>query len=184
MESDMMHKKEQDLTLEAFKKLVPHMRGALWWVRNDLLKERQKTFNQKDTHIGHPVLSVCDCPIENRYEPIPMLMGTSGERFNARCRLECVKVVNLTREEPEHSTYFGSIVEPGMYTTVDLLDGVVAKNDVEVTPRAKVGDPAALRMKAWHNDRVMYPNWHKPMVDAEELIDLNNFCIKHHLEEK
>ena len=180
----MLRIDKQNRTFEVFKKLVPHLRGALWWVRNDLLKERQRAFNQNDNHIGHPALSIRSCPLENCYEPVPMLIGTSGNSFSAKRKSRCVKVVNLTKDEPEHPAYFGSIVEPGMYSIENLLDGVVAKNNVEVAPRAKVGDPAALRMRAWHNDRVMYPNWHKSMLDDEELIDLNDFCIKHYLEER
>lgn len=170
---------EADRTLEAFKKIVPHLRGALWWVRNDLLKERQRTFNQNDEHIGHPALSVRIRPLGNRFEPIPMLMGTSGNSLGPLGRSTCVKVMNLTEDDPHHASYFGSIVEPGLYAVDDLLDGVVAKDDVEVVRKAKVGAPAALQKQAWHKNRVMCPNWHKPTVDTDERLELNNFCLSH-----
>lgn len=169
----------QDKTLDAFQKLVPHLRGALWWVRNDLLKARQSTFNQEDRHVGHPALSVRNRPIANRYEPIPMLMGTSGRSLSAKERSVCVKVVNMTAEEPDHPSYFGSIIEPGQYALYELLDGVVAKDNIEVARKAKVGSPDALQKVAWHKLRVMHPNWHKPMVDVNERTALNNFCMKH-----
>jgi len=41
--------------LEAFKKIVPHLRGALWWAANGIITERQPDFNQADAHLGHPV---------------------------------------------------------------------------------------------------------------------------------
>ena len=170
-----------DKTLEAFKALIPYLRGSLWWVRNDLLKERQRTFNQNDQHIGHPALSVRCTPIGSRYEPMPMLMGTTGGSFSSKRLSECVKVLGLTAEEPEHACYFGTIVEPGVYSVQDLLDGVTAKDDVEVSPSAKRGRPDALLKVAWHKVRAMYPNWHKPTVDVGERTALNNFCMNHGL---
>ena len=44
-------KENRDLTFEAFRQLVPYLRGALWWAHNDLIKERQKEFNQDDDHV-------------------------------------------------------------------------------------------------------------------------------------
>lgn len=175
----MSSAKDADKTLEAFKKLVPYLRGALWWVRNDLLKERQPTFNQEDWHVGHPAMSVRCRPIENRFDPIPMLMGTTGRCFRSKRKSECVKVIGLTAEEPERPTYFGSIVEPGVYAFSDLLDGVAVKEDLAISKNARDGNSFALQKTAWHKVRSMRPNWHKPTVDIGERTALNNFCMKH-----
>lgn len=166
---------ERDRTLEAFKALVQYLRGALWWVRNDLLKQRQRSFNQKDEHKGHPALSVRNSPIGRRYEAVPMLTGTSGHSLRSEVRSDCVTVVGMMKDDPKHVTYFGSIVEPGMYSVEELLDGVTAKCDVEEDKNRK------LVKKAWYETRVMCPNWDKPMVCAEERTQLNNFCMRHGL---
>lgn len=175
----MPERESLDRTLEAFKNLAPYMRGALWWVRNDLLKARQETFNQDDDHIGHPALSVRCRPLRSRYEPIPMLMGTSARSFSSELKSECVKVVNLTEEDPKHASYFGTIVEPGLYTFEDLLDGISAKKEITASrqPQGKV--PGVLRKEPWYKVRTMVPNGHKPMVDVDERTALNNFCMKH-----
>lgn len=169
---------ERDRTLEAFKAFVPHLRGALWWVRNDLLKKRQKTFNQKDAHKGHPALSIRISSIGGRHDAVPMLTGTSGHFLRPEVRKDCVTVVGMTAEDPEHITYFGSIVEPGMYSIEEILDGVVAKDDVE---EIQEGKRRFLFKKSWHEIRSMFPNWHKPTVNAEERTQLNNFCMRHGL---
>ncbi len=175
----MKNTKSKDMTLEAFKKLVPYMRGALWWVRNDLLKERQSTFNKYDQHIGHPGLSLRLVPVESRLDAVPMLMGTSGNSLTKQARNECVEVKGMTTREPDHKTYFGSIVEPGMYVAEELLDGVVEKDDV-VEGRDRRGNKT-LVLKPWHECRVMLPNWNKPSVNATEMSALNDFCSKHGL---
>ena len=56
-----------DRKLEAFKKLVPHLRGALWWGSNPLIQERNSTFNQSDTHKGHPLLVVFAVSFDRYY---------------------------------------------------------------------------------------------------------------------
>ena len=172
--------RSEDITLETFKKFVSYMRGALWWVRNDLLKERQPTFNQYDPHEGHPALSLRLDPVESRLDAVPMLMGTTGGGLTLRTKSDCVVVTGLTKKDPDHKTYFGSIVEPGMYAVGELLDGVVKKNDVEIA-RAKGGRGMELVRKSWYECRVMLPNWDKPMVNETELAELNNFCSKHGL---
>ena len=172
---------DRDCTLEAFKALVPYLRGALWWVRNDLLKKRQRTFNQKDEHKGHPALSVRNSPIGGRHEAVPMLMGTSGHSLRPEVRSDCVTVVGMTKGDPKHITYFGSIVEPGLYRVEELLEGVAKKPGIEEASNAKVGKDWSLIRKAWYEIRSMCPNWDKPMVSAEERTQLNNFCMRHGL---
>ena len=119
-----------DRTLEAFKQLVQYLRGALWWIRNDLLKERQSAFNPEDAHKGHPALSLRLSPVESRYDAVPMLVGTSAKKLPSYSKAQCVAVRGLTAEEPDHLAYFGAIVEPGLYGVVELLDGVEKKNDI------------------------------------------------------
>lgn len=169
----------KDRTLNAFKKLVSYMRGALWWVRNDLLKERQRAFNQSDTHIGHPALSIKDCPVETRLDTVPMLMGTSGSNLTAYSKSQCVAVSGLTRKEPGHMVYFGSIVEPGLYSADELLDGVIKKKDVVKQGKSEDGCGGSLVRKPWYECRVMVPNWDKTMVDAAERKQLDEFCARH-----
>ena len=176
---DMKDARSVDAMLEAFKKLVSYMRGSLWWVRNDLLKARQSTFNQYDQHKGHPALSLRLCPVESRLDAVPMLMGTSGDGLTRQTRKECVEVTGMTTKDPDHKTYFGSIVEPGLYVAEELLDGVAKKDDV-VEGRDRGGNKT-LVLKPWHECRVMVPNWDKPMVDATEMTALNGFCSKHGL---
>lgn len=169
----------EDLMLEAFKKLVRYMRGSLWWVRNDLLKERQPTFNQYDRHEGHPALSLRLHPVESRLDAVPMLMGTSGNGLTQLSRNASVVVTGMTMRDPDHKTYFGSIVEPGMYVTEELLDGVVKKDDIEEV-RGKKGRMELAR-RPWYECRVMIPNWHKTMVNTSEMAALDDFCSKHGL---
>ncbi len=173
-------KENEDLTLEAFTKLVQYLRGSLWWVRNDLLKERQSSFNKYDQHKGHPGLSLRLGRVESRLDAIPMLTGTSGNGLTEQTIKECVEVTGMTKKDPDHKTYFGSIVEPGMYIAGELLDGVVKKDDVE-EKRAKKGRVVELVRKPWYECRVMIPNRDKPMVDASEMSALNDFCSKHGL---
>ena len=168
-----------DRTLEAFKKCIPYLRGSLWWVQNDLLKERQQAFNQRDTHIGHPVLSIKSCPIETRLDTVPMLMGTSGNNLTAHSKSQCVAVSGLTKKESGHMVYFGSIVEPGLYSAGELLDGVVKKKDVVKDVKFKDGCGGSLVRKPWYECRGMVPNWDKTMVDAAEKKQLDEFCARH-----
>jgi len=69
-------------TFEAFKKMVPYLRGALWWAQNDLIKDRQREFNQEDDRIGHPLLSISRREVEGRFDVVPMLVGTSGAKMD------------------------------------------------------------------------------------------------------
>lgn len=170
---------DTDRTLEAFKKSVRYLRGSLWWVRNDLLKERQQAFNQRDTHIGHPVLSIKSCPIETRLDTVPMLMGTSGNNLTAYSKSQCVAVSGLTKKEPGHMVYFGSIVEPGLYSAGELLDGVIKKKDAVMDVKSEDGCSGSLVRKPWYEYRVMAPNWDKTMVDAVERKQLDEFCARH-----
>ena len=163
-------------TFEAFKRLVPYLRGALWWAQNDLIKDRHPTFNQTDAHEGHPLLSVCQREVEGRFDVVPMLVGTSGANMDFNAQSRCVLVTGMTKRSPEHKTYFGSIVMPGRYSFEDLLTGVRP---------TKVGDSeydrhtVKRRKDKWCAVRTMIPNWDKPMVSKTESQTLNDWCVRH-----
>ena len=110
-----------------------------------------------------------------------MLTGTSGRSLRSKVRSDCVAVVGLTKGEPKHVTYFGSIVEPGLYRVEELLEGVAKKREIEEAPNAAVGKGWSLVRKVWYELRPMLPNWDKPMVSAAERTQLNNFCMRHGL---
>lgn len=112
-------------------------------------------------------------------DAVPMLTGTSGSALSELSKEQCVVVTGMTMRDPDHKTYFGSIVEPGMYSVGELLDGVVKKTDV-VEERGR-GDDKVLVRKPWYECRIMFPNWDKPMVDATEMSELSAYCGKHGL---
>ena len=176
-----------DKAFEAFKQLVPYLRGALWWGRNDLIKSRQPQFNQRGEHIGHPLLSVRNAPVENRFDMLPMLVGTSGTRMNDNTKCKCVIVTGMTKSDSEHKTYFGSIVMPGSYSFSELMDSVRShKGDYTVheydTQRnCKCAEKGVILRSAWHQSRTMYPNEDKKMVSESEMQELNRWCNLHHL---
>ena len=162
--------------LEAFKKLIPYLRGAIWWGRNDLIKKRDKSFNPNDDHIAHPLLSL------NRHElsmenqgPFPMLLGTSAKKTRRSKLKEYIQVKGIS-EGDERITYFGSIVVPGLYTLDDLMDGVKAKNSTSVDEKTE-----EFKKEAWHKVRTMIPNWHKPMVDETEMSFIEQFETRHNM---
>lgn len=177
----MMEKR--DFSFEAFKKLVPYLRGALWWAQNDLIKDRHREFNQDDKRKGHPLLSVSKREVEGRFDVVPMLVGTSGVKMSIADRSRCVVVRGMTRTDPGHKTYFGSIVQPGMYAFEDLMSGVRPER---YTRHSSYGGAVKRRddergriMKEkdkWYYSRTMIPNWHKPMVSDNEMRELNRFC--------
>lgn len=173
-----------DRTFEAFKKLVPYLRGALWWAQNDLIKDRHPMFNQEDAHEGHPLLSVCQREVKGRFDVVPMLVGTSGTKMDFIARSKCVLVTGLTKRAPDHKTYFGSIVMPGAYSFEDLLTGVrpTKVDDKEYdrhTVKRRDDERGVVRKDKWHVARTMIPNWDKPVVSAIEMLALNAWCAKH-----
>ena len=173
-----------DKTFEMFKKLVPYLRGALWWAQNDLIKDRHPTFNQDDEHKGHPLLSVSKREIQGRFDVVPMLVGTTGTKMGFGQRSRCVLVKGMTKKDPEHNTYFGSIVMPGRYSFEDLLTGVhQTKVDAVGYDRHKVkrrdDERGHLHKDEWYEIRTMIPNWDKLMVSEPEGRALNDWCAKH-----
>lgn len=176
----------QDRTFEAFKLLVPHLRGSLWWGRNDLIKQREPSFNQKDERSGHPLLSLRNEELKSRMDAVPMLVGTSGSKMSAHRKHCCIEVVGMSRDTPRHITYFGSIIEPALYDAADMIDGVAVKKG-ERTVEPKAGAPrdgcetGVQRIRNWHSFHRMTPNRDKPVVDACERAMIEDYCMIHQL---
>ncbi|MBO4287181.1 MAG: hypothetical protein J5985_03325 [Kiritimatiellae bacterium] len=177
-----------DRKLEAFKKLVPHLRGALWWGSNPLIQERNSTFNQSDTHKGHPLLSLRKDEVAARGDVIPMLVGTSGSSMRSKQRQYCIEIVGMTKRKPEHRTYFGSIIEPGIYSVKELLDSVTPKKGEYIFAKKKTTlsrkeEGANLTQVSRFVYHTMFPNWDKPMADESEMKMIDAFCLIHQLSE-
>ena len=177
----------KDWTLDAFKKVVPHLRGALWWSRNDIIKERSPDFNKNDNHQGHPVLSIRREEVSSRAETVPMLVGTSGNYFDVHQKNCCVDVVGLTKDDPDHHAYFGSIVEPMLVSVAELLAGVKPEKGEYVfieKDRSEFkhhGEKARLEKAAYFEYRDLMPNWDKPIVNDSEMAMIDDYCIIHNL---
>jgi hypothetical protein len=177
---------KKDIRLEMFKKLVPYLRGALWWAHNDLIKDRQPEFNQNDEHIGHPLLSVCKKEITSRFGAVPMLVGTSGGCMTEAQKFKCILVEGITKADSKYKTYFGSIVMPGRYAFEDLYTGICSsKIEVVEYDRHKLkhrdDERGFMRKGKWHQGRTMVPNWDKIMVSTEEMQSLNAWCENHRM---
>ena len=172
---------EKDRKLEAFKELCAYRRGALWWGRDDLIGAVQKDFFRREDRVGHPLLSVLNQPLEHRLDVIPMLMGTSGDKLREKTRRRCVSVRALTRKDPGHVCYFGSIIEPGGYPATALLDAVTPrKDDLQVVRDGKTGEQTLFK-SPWAEHHQMRPNADKPRLDDAEMKDLEAFCTRHAL---
>ena len=171
----------KDRKLEAFRMLVPHLRGALWWGRDDAIKEQCNSFVTRADRIGHPLLSVRQGEIENRYETIPMLVGTSGNSMDAMQRLRCMAVSGLTSEDPAHKTYFGSIIQPILPPVEEMMDAVSPKKGdiVEEEGLFRDGETARFKKRPWHNSHRLWPNHDKPSVSEDEMKALESWCKTH-----
>ena len=178
---------EVDRRLEAFKRLVPHLRGSLWWGRNDEIKNRFPAFNQNDGRVGHPLLSLRKDEVLFRGDGVPMLFGTSGMTMSRHRRQCCIDVVGLTKNDPGHHTYFGSIIEPAVYSVDEMLEGVTPNADERrfVSRDRHVvnngGERATLGCVPWHELRTMVPNLDKPVVSDDEMKMIDDFCVIHQL---
>lgn len=167
---------QEDKKFLAFKMLVPHLRGALWWVRNDLIKERQSGFNPHDTHVGHPAVSILKSEPTIRYDAVPMLIGTSGGGYGNAKKQRCVAARGLVKNDPDHVTYFGGMIGPAMFDVDEMIDAVSGKGDVHVVAgKASKAEPQLVR-DSWHVKHKMIPNHDKPMLDKSEMEALERFC--------
>ena len=177
---------QNDKKLEMFKKLVPYLRGALWWARNELIKYRQPAFNQKDNRVAHPLLSVKKTEVNSRFGVVPMLVGTSGNSMSYIEKSRCILVTGMTKKEPAHKTYFGSIIQPGKYEVQELLEGVEPSHDVEFISfsggrKRKTDEAGYLRVDKWYCSRSMILNTDKPMVLGDEKLALEKWCKSHNV---
>ena len=165
----------KDRVFDAFRQLVPYRRGALWWARNDLIKDRHPMFNQNDDKIGHPLLMISQHELCNRFEPVPMLVGTSGKKMCDYQKAKCVMVTGMTRKERDKKTYFGSIIQPGLYSFDD--DFLSQSKKPYYDKHGEVIDKDYA--EKWYNRQKMSPNKDKPMIDDNEMRALNNWCDAH-----
>ena len=178
---------ELNRRLEAFKRLVPHLRGALWWGRDEEIRQRNSTFVRRDDRDGHPLLSLRKDEVKSRCDCIPMLFGTSGGRISNCCKTRCIDVVGLTCREPERHTYFGSIIEPALYSVAEMMDGVSPKKgEREFVERdrheiIRDGERAVPLYRKWHEVKAMVPNQDKPVVSDDEMKMIDDFCLIHQL---
>lgn len=166
-----------DRQFEAFKELVPYRFGSLWWGRDDLIHSVQPEFVEREDRIGHPLLSVMRFAPETRRNTVPMLVGTSGTHLRKSIKRHCVRVVGISEEEVDHVSFFGSILEPGLYDFEDLIDGVRHKAHAFRRPEKPVKNAAIVASEPvpWYELRVMRPNSFKPRLGAGEMEALEKF---------
>ena len=176
-----------DRRLEAFKTMVRHLRGSLWWGRDDVIKNRNPTFVRRDDRDGHPLLSLRKDEVASRCDCIPMLVGTSGGKMSVHTKRCCIDVVGLTRRDPERHAYFGSIIEPEMYSVSEMMDGLSSKKgehefiEKDRHDISRDGERAELCRRQWHEFKVMVPNRDKPVVSDDEMKMIDDFCLIHQL---
>ena len=174
---------ESDPQFKIVKLFVPIRFGSLWWGRDDLIHEKQPVFCKNPDRHAHPLLSIKRDELKDRTDFIPMLVGTSGRNLSKKTKRGCVTVRGITQQEPNHESYFGSIVAPGFYGFDDILDGVIRKKQSFRRPeKLQLDAPyAATERLPWHELRTMHPNHEKPRVNEKEEQDLNRFCRQHNL---
>lgn len=170
-----------DRQFDLFKRFVPFIFGSLWWGRDDLIHEVQPEFVEREDRVGHPLVSIKRDEMQDRMDIVPMLVGTSGTHLRNRIKAQCVRVVGLDANDPEHVCFFGSIVEPGLYEFDDLLDGVSRKEHAFRCPEKQDRRAAVVASEPvpWHEFRVMQPNHYKSCVSKNERTALDAFCQKH-----
>ena len=178
-------KTTQDRSLEAFKRLVPYLRGSLWWGSDGLIEEKLPQFVRREDREGHPLLSLLRDEVRTRMDAVPMLSGTSGGSMSPHRKRCCIDVVGMEKCDLAHHTFFGSIIEPAMMTVAELQDGVSPKKGefrFEVKQDARPsGEQARMRRTANFACRQMHPNWDKPVVSDSEMRQINDYCLIHQL---
>jgi hypothetical protein len=121
--------------------------GTLWWIREDLWKERQTDYDQQSESIGHPGLSIRSAPPEGLYEIVPLLHGTT--------RYGPIAVAGLTRRQPLRTTYFGQLLFPAQIPVT------------EFTRPAQDADPDELT-GPWYCRARTSPNLDKLRITSDE----------------
>jgi len=79
--------------------------GSLWWVDEELWKEKIPRYDSQSTRKAHPGLSIRQTPLVSPYEAIPFLHGTSKKGGKS------IMVHGLSKDE-NHTSYFGRIKSP------------------------------------------------------------------------
>jgi hypothetical protein len=121
--------------------------GTLWWIREDLWKERNPAYDQESEKIAHPGVSIRSSPPAGLYEFVPVLHGTS--------RSGPVAVLGLSRRQPLRPTYFGRLSFPA---EIPILEFVRPAKDTD--PEALVGP--------WYRRSRTSPNLDKLRVTPDE----------------
>lgn len=136
--------------LDIFNKFWSYLKGTIWWCREKVIRDRfSNTWNNSDSD-AHPMLSLREQMLATEYDVIPMLVGSTGYRGP-------IVVRDIT---PNHSTVFGTIVEPGHFSMADTQGQKNCKTKCE----GYVCDVKNL----WEND-------FKPKVDANEMALVDNY---------
>ena len=169
---------EPDRQFDIIKRFVPYRFGSLWWGRDDLIHEAQPEFVERKDRIGHPLVSVKRDAMQDRMDIVPMLVGTSGTHLRNGIKAQCVRVIGLEADDPEHVCFFGFILEPGLYDFDDLLDGVRKKEHAFRRPakQDRQAPIVASEPVPWHELCVMQLNHDKSRLDENEENDLERFC--------
>jgi len=88
--------------------------GAVWWVNEEILKERLPHYDQDSTRDGHPCVSLRRGSAQSLFDMVPMLFGTSGNQGPVVAR-------GLTKGSPNYATSFGQIIQPASLTVWEYV---------------------------------------------------------------
>ena len=127
-----------------FNVLYNYLIGTLWFVKENLIKNRTKeehvSYDQDSTRVGHPHLSIRQKRVVG-IERIPMLLGTSR-----KCRKDNIKVRHTMGDKRHNGTWFGSLLIP--YTVNHFLS-----KDIKQAPKRDVTDDEMCDLKEWMRAR-------------------------------
>lgn len=134
--------------------------GTLWWCEENTVRDRFAGWRVND-RACHPVISIHKTsPVLADDGDIPMLVGSSGHNGP-------VLVRGLSPDRgPDHPTVFGRIVAPGHFRHEDFYPEIGTL--VAEGKRVFTVQPAAV-----------WPNSHKPHVNATEQAYLDDFFERH-----
>ncbi len=128
-------------------RLLNHIFGlefaSLWWVPDVHWKNNLGKFTPRKNN-AHPGVIIRQNCAGTPFDPIPLLLGRSQEGP--------VKVLGISKDEPEHPTHFGGILRPGFFSTNNFLD---RKNTI--------------------NQNKIHKITQKPIMDTSEQSDLITF---------
>jgi hypothetical protein len=133
--------------------------GAVWWVNEDILKERLPHYDQDSTREGHPCVSLRTGPARSLYDNVPMLFGTSGGQGPVVAR-------GLTKGSPNYATSFGEIIQPARLTVWEYV-GRKRRSEDELESSTKD--------TSWR----VRPNAWKPRFNDSEMAALEEWQASH-----